>query len=408
VKPSNQIILSHSGKQHSYHVAKALNSLGYLDRYYTSSYVTNTFLQKYFLKNNNQFWTKRFLDGLDVAKVDANWRFEVKENVARLLKKNSFTVEKLVYERDVKFDEYIAGKIQKINSPVFWGFQGSCKNSLISAKNKKGLAICELATAHVTYAKKILTEEQKLNPNWADSISNVIFPKEYEKRLEEEPIEADIVIAASSFTKQSLTESGIDKNKIRILPLGASVEHINYIPGKSKTDRPLKLLYAGTVTQRKGIYYLLEAMKTFSKKDVELHIIGNVFGSGNEFAKYTDHYNYHGAVSQQNLFQQYAEYDALVLPTIFEGFALVIVEAMAAGLPVITTAHSIGPDLIINDKNGYIVPIRDIGSIKKAINSFLNKSEPEWLEMQFNARASALNYSWKNYTIRLNDLLTSL
>ncbi len=408
MKANNQIVISHSGKQHSYHVAKSLNDLGFLDTFYTSSYIKSNYLQNYFLKNQNQFWTRRFLPGLSGNKVSANWRFEMPEYFGKLLKQDSKKIEELVYARDVKFDTYVSNVILKIKPKVFWGFQGSCLNSLKKTKNVGGLAICELATAHVTFAKSILNEEKHLLPDWADSISNVDFPPHYEKRLVEEPRVADIVIAASKFTKLSLTESGVPENKIHVLPLGADVEHIKYVEKKRDKNKPLKLLYAGTVTQRKGIYYLLEAMKSFNKSQVELHIIGNVFGSGTAFEKYKDVYTYHGSVSQQKLFESYHEFDALVLPTIFEGFALVIVEAMAAGLPVITTAHSIGPELIEEDVNGYIVPIRDISAIEKAITRLCNKNVDEWTAIRLSARAAALKYSWKEYNQRQKTFLDKL
>ena len=408
LKPKQQIVISHSGKQHSYHVAKSLNDLGYLNKFYTSSYVKHNKFQNYLLKKNNKFLTRRFLTGLSGSKVDANWRFEIPEHFGKILKYDSKKIEELVYNRDEKFDSYISNILSKTKPKYFWGFQGSCLESLRTVKKDGGIAICELATAHITYAKYILNEEKLLHPDWADSISNVDFPMHYENRLVEEPNEADIVIAASAFTKLSLTESGTPENKIHILPLGADVEHITYLEKKRNKNKPLKLLYAGTVTQRKGIYYLLEAMKYFSKSEVELHVIGNIFGSGAAFEKYKDIYSYHGSVSQQQLFGIYHVFDALVLPTIFEGFALVIVEAMAAGLPVITTAHSIGPELINDDHNGYIVPIRNIEAIKQSIEKIINKTENEFEEMSKKAHASALNYSWNMYKNRLEIFLEKI
>lgn len=408
MKPNHQIVISHSGKQHSYHVAKSLLELDFLNKFYTSSYIKNSRLQKYFLKKNNQFWTRRFLTGLSGNIINSNWRFEIPEHLGKMLKHDSNKIEELVYNRDEKFDTYISTILSKTKPKYFWGFQGSCMKSLLAVKQNGGVAICELATAHITYAKKILNEEKLLHPEWADSISNVDFPLHYEKRLIAEPNVADVVIAASTFTKMTLIESGVLESKIHILPLGADVEHIKYIKKKRDKKKPLKLLYAGTVTQRKGIYYLLEAMKSLHKSEVELHIIGNVFGSGVAFDNYKDVYTYHGSVSQQQLFELYHDFDVLVLPTIFEGFALVIVEAMAAGLPVVTTAHSIGPELINEDQNGYIVPIRNIDAIKQSIEKIVNKTENEFQEMSKKARTSALNYSWKMYKSRLEIFLEKM
>ncbi|NPA36354.1 MAG: glycosyltransferase family 4 protein, partial [Chlorobi bacterium] len=358
------IILSHSGKQHSYQTAKALYKLNLLDKFYTSSYITNERLQKYFLKKGDKFWTRRFIEGLPGNRVDANWRFEFKEVVLRYLQGKSPAAQNAVYERDVNFDKYVSNKLTKHkNAKIFWGFQGSCHQSLISANNEGMLSVCELATAHVTAAKRILGEESQMHPEWADSIDNLVFPQKYEKRLVEEPHIAQKVIAASEFTKSTLLEVNIPEENILYLPLGFDLQHVPY---KERTDdnienRPLKLLYSGTVTQRKGIKYLLEAMKEITD-DTELHIIGGIQGSGNALKNYKGLYSYHPSVSQQEMFNAYSEYDALILPTVFEGFGLVIVEAMAAGLPVITTPNSIGPELITDDKNGYIVPIRDVNA----------------------------------------------
>src|SRR5690606_41786639 len=80
----DKIVLSHSGKQHSYQVARALDALGMLDRFYTSSYITNKKLQQWLISRNDQYWTRRFVKGLGGRKVSANWRFELSEDVWRL------------------------------------------------------------------------------------------------------------------------------------------------------------------------------------------------------------------------------------------------------------------------------------------------------------------------------------
>jgi alpha-maltose-1-phosphate synthase len=399
---NKKVILSHSGKQHSYYVAKNLLELNMLDKFCTGSYVRSKFLQDYFSKTNNSFWTKRFIPGLFGSNVESNWRFEMKYFLSKRFSKSLADTEKLIYEWDVAYDKYMSGRVKNYQAGIFWGFQGSCFDTLEAAKEAGKTTICELSTAHVTVAKKILQEECNLHPEWADSISNLHFPVEFEKRLEQEPHRSDYVFAASEFTKQTLLEAGVSGQKIIKLPLGAELSKIKYTPKKDNIqNRPLKLLYAGMVTQRKGIKYLLEAMKSFSKKDVELHIIGNVFGAKEEFAKYSQNYIYHGPVAQQDLFEKYSEYDALVLPTIFEGFALVIIEVMAAGLPVITTPNCIGPDIIEEDKNGYLIPIRDVQKLQSAISKLRSKTNGEFLTMGEAARKAAQRFTWENHKINI-------
>ncbi len=401
------IVLSHSGKQHSYHVAKAMKQLSVLELFYTSSYVKHKSIQDYFTRQGNTYWTRRFIEGVSGIDVDANWRYEAKEVLLRRFLGKSPQVQQAVYNRDVKFDQYVAKRLSRHkNTDVFWGFQGSCHITLQKANDLGLLSVCELATAHVEEAKRLLGEEAKLLPEWADSIDNLVFEPVYEKRLQEEPHLAQKVIAASLFTKQSLLNSDIPEEKIEVLPLGFDMDHIPYtertIP---KANKPFRLLYSGTVTQRKGIAYLLEAMKTFDKKDVELHIVGGIQGSGEAFDKMKDRCVYHPPVSQHEMFAMYQDFDALVLPTIFEGFGLVIVEAMAAGLPVITTKHSMGPDVISEDKNGYIVPIRSSQSIEEAICKLVEKTPETYLEMRKAARNAAMKFTWQRYQENLATLL---
>jgi glycosyltransferase involved in cell wall biosynthesis len=320
----------------------------------------------------------------------------------------SKAVQDQVYQRDVDFDLMMAQKLSKIESSHFWGFQGSCHSSLHAAKNAGKTAICELATAHVVAAKKILAEEARLQPDWADSIDNLYFPPAYEKRLEEEPHMADFVVAASAFTKWTLTESGINETKIKVLPLGFEADKIPFkLPTDYISKRPLKLLFAGTVTQRKGISYLLKAMESFgNQRDIELHIVGGIQGSGKAFQNYKSYCIHHQPVSQYEMFRLYQNYDALILPTIFEGFGLVIVEAMAAGLPVITTKHSMGPEIIEEGKNGFIIPIRNEKAIEETILKMRGLDQNQFMAMRQESRNAALKFTWDRYAKNL-ELLCS-
>lgn len=405
--PQKKFTVSHSGKQHSYHLAKGLLDLDLLEGFYTSSYVGPAWIQRLVMARNNQFWMRRFKEGLANPYVHSHWGFEVKEMLMRKFQGKSLAVQRQVYQRDMDFDAMMARKIPLLSSTHFWGFQGSCRNSLEAARKVGKVAICELATAHVVQARKILSEEAKLHPEWADSIDNLYFPAEYEKRLEEEPFQADWVVAASRFTQWTLTESGVAKDKIKVLPLGFEAEKIPFsLEARQFSERPLKLLFAGTITQRKGIAYLLEVMKTqFPGKEVELHLVGGIQGTGQALRQYEGCYIHHPPVSQYDMFQLYQEFDALVLPTVFEGFGLVIVEAMAAGLPVITTSHSMGPDLVVSGKNGWLVPIRDVLALGKVIAELRTKTNDEYAQMRNSARQSALAFTWNAYTRNLEGVV---
>lgn len=404
------VLLAHSGKQHSYHVAKALNDLDTLEKFVTSSYIGNPSLQRWLSNKNDQYWTRRFIEGLGGQMVEANWRFELKELIYARLYGSGVKTQQAVYDRDVAFDNYLSKRMDKYRSEIYWGFQGSALHCLKRAKQLGKLAICEMATGHLPTAERILGEERQLLPDWADSFDHLEFPISYYQRLLEEPEVADHVVVASEFSRQTLIHSGLPEAKVRVLPLGFDSENIHYHESDFPRleNRPLKLLYTGRVTQRKGIYYLLEALSQFSNEEVELDIIGFIHGSGKGFEKYASRVNLLPAISQHQLFEKYSNYDALVLPSLFEGFGLVIVEAMAAGLPVITTEHSIGPALIDQGENGFIVPIRDSASIATAIQELVKLDDASLMNMRRKARAAAMEYSWEAYQSRLSSFLAEL
>jgi glycosyltransferase involved in cell wall biosynthesis len=355
---------------------------------------------------DNKFWSRRFLDGLAGDKVESNWRFEFNEILlSKFYGVNEKTL-RAVYARDVNFDHYMSRHLNDLNGNVFWGFQGSCFESLRSAGNKNMVAICELATAHAPAAKKILEEEKALHPEWADSIDNVSFPDDYYERLCSEPHRADVVIGASEFTLRTLREDNVPEVKLRKLPLGFEIDHIPF-EERDNNEGPIRLLYAGRITQRKGIKYLLEAMQSVDRREAELHIIGYTHGSGDALKKY-DNYTLHKPLQQYELFRRYMDFDALVLPSVFEGFGLVIVEAMAAGLPVITTPNTIGPELINSGENGYIVPIRDAEALASAIKALIRLNNVQRAAVRRKARESSLQFSWDAYKKRLPELLATL
>lgn len=404
-----QIILSHSGKQHSYHVANALMQSGVLKNFYTSSYIGSRTIQNWVLKNNFHFLSRRFQPGLYAPTVQSNWKYEVKEMTLRALRKKSTEVNNAIYERDVRFDRDLSRKLPRLTYDTFWGFQGSCLNCLQQSNKLGKQTVCEMTIAHLPFAKRLLEEEAKLVPEWAETIDFTNFPSQYEERLINEPLTATHVIAISSFLKKTLEKDGVQTEKIHVIPLGFDASEVTFQKETvSIANRPLKILYAGRITQRKGMSYLLEAIQSFNSKDVELHIIGNIHGDGTAFKKFSKYYTYQPGISQQELFKLYSQYDVLVFPSILEGFGLVTVEAMGAGLPVITTEHTNAAEVLKDGINGYLVPIRDSQAIKQAITRIRNMDNATFQEMRQAARETALQYTWEMYQHRVKQFLNYL
>lgn len=398
------ILVAHSGKQHAYQLARSLQKLGRLQQLITSSYCKPSQLpDKLFCKNASlaEWLNKRTLADLEPSKVTRRWRYEMPEFLWKAAFGNGHTADRLVFSRDARFDRWVSGAYAR-HASIFWGFQGSCLESLKCVNSVGGMSIIELATAHVVMAERILQAESEKHPEWASTISNFSFPQWYRDRLCEEPKEANRCVVASDFSRRSLLEVGVSESKISVLPLGADLQQF-YACDRVATQ-PLKVLFAGGIGQRKGIKYLLDAVRQLNSTKVELALVGPLPADETPLHEYSDFFTYKGRMSQEGVADEMRRSHLLVLPSVFEGFGLVIAEAMATGMPVIASTHSAGPELIEHGVNGFIVEPWDVDAISTHIDALA--ADPRIaVDMGQNAAKAATEMSWDAHAIRLGALL---
>src|SRR5260221_1283682 len=199
---SIRVRVAHSGKQHAYRHALALERCGALDRFITSSYYKPDALPDSWMLRFPRWdraLRRRFQEGLPSEKVIRRWRYELPELLARRAFGSGPAAEGCVFRRDAAFDRWVAARWVR-DCDVYWGFQASCLASLRAARERGIVGVAEFATAHVAKAIDVLSKEAQRNPEWAASISNFQFPDWYRQRLEQEPHAADYCIAASQFT----------------------------------------------------------------------------------------------------------------------------------------------------------------------------------------------------------------
>jgi glycosyltransferase involved in cell wall biosynthesis len=399
-----RVLVAHAGKQHAYRHALAVQKAGCLEQFVTSSYYEpSRFPDSLFARSRrlDRALRRRTLDGLDGKRVVRRWSLELPELVARKLGGSGFIAEKLVYRRDAKFDRWVARR-WAATADIYWGFQGSCLESLRAARRAGKIAVAEFATAHVTLAIRLLSAESKKHPEWADSISNYRFPDWYRERLEQEPHKADFCIAASKFTKQSLLDVGIPKRQIKLLPLGADLR--DFAPSPRSAEGPFRVLFVGGVGQRKGIKYLLEAYRKMRSAGTELAIVGPLMGSGKGLEQYRGEYTYLGRLDQSGVVEQMRRCQVLVLPSVFEGFGLVIPEAMATGMPVIASTHSIGPEIVREGQDGFVLEPDDVAGLAAKLD-WLASHRRQACEMGAQAAVQARLLSWQRHQERVREII---
>jgi len=250
--------------------------------------------------------------------------------------------------------------------------------------------------------RKLLEEEQQREPEWAPTLQGATDSEEKLARKDAELRLADHVFVASSFTRETLKDAPIESSNVHIIPYGAPPVTVGMI--EPRHDRPLRLLFAGALTQRKGISYLLKAVALL-KGLVELTLLGTKpLQPCLPLEKALRIHRWIPSLAYQEVLREMRHHDVLVFPSLFEGFGLVIVEAMSQGLAVITTPHTAGPDIIDNGRNGFVIPIRSHEILAQRLEE-LARDRRLLAEMKVNARATATNLSWNVYRARLGAIV---
>jgi alpha-maltose-1-phosphate synthase len=222
---------------------------------------------------------------------------------------------------------------------------------------------------------------------WSPSSGTPVHQKSREMEL------ADLVLVPSSFV-QSTIQKYEPARKITLAPYGVDLEF--WKNGRDASpNRPLKFIYAGHLSIRKGTPLLLEAWKKAALKDAELTLVGPWRLASNKHSEITGNIRYKPPCSPLALRQCYREADIFVFPSFFEGLALVILEAMSCGLPAIASDASGGVDTISSNA-GRVLPSGNLEALIECLRWFGN-NRSKLPSMSHAARRTAEQYTWANY-----------
>jgi glycosyltransferase involved in cell wall biosynthesis len=223
------------------------------------------------------------------------------------------------------------------------------------------------------------------------------LPEEDFQHLVREPKMAAHILVASSFTRETLVENGTPRSSISVIPYG--VDSTRFTPDASRRSVPgskLELLFVGRINQRKGIKYLLEALRLLNSSEVHLTVCGRVVDGLELFRAFEGQVEVRPSVSAAELVAAYQSADMFVFPSVAEGFGQVLLESLACGLPVLSTTRTAAPDLIEEGKQGFVVEARRPDLIADRIDWALTHRN-EVVEMGLQARLQAEQFTWQRF-----------
>ncbi len=253
---------------------------------------------------------------------------------------------------------------------------------------------------HAASVKAVLEEELQRTPEASTSLRD-----EYElsmdarafEALSGEPALANGWIAASSHTADTLVASGLDRAHIHVVPYGIDRTAFPQRPSGARRPGPLRLIWVGSIVQRKGFSYLLDALEKLGPGTCELTVCGR-FGRDAALLQRAEALGVtlRMGLSRAEVVAALHQADLFVLPSLTEGFAHVLLEAMSTGLPVLTTANTCAADLVVEGREGFKVPLRDPEALAERI-TWAGAHLEQLAEMGLAAARVAEAHPWSRF-----------
>jgi len=289
---------------------------------------------------------------------------------------------RLWYLQSKLFDAWALRYMKPADLFHVWGNYGL--RSLQRAKDLGSVTAVQRASSHPLYQARILRDEHS---RWGVDYQ---LPKAGLHRAVAEIEAADYVLIPSEFVRSTFLEQGYPAGRLLMLPFG--VDPNRFRPGAHKEPHPFRVLFVGQISIRKGVQYLLQAWQELGWRDAELWLVGRMKSHfhplwerwkglpGVRLVDYTS-----------NPVRVYQQADLFAFPSIEEGSALVTYEAMACGLPVVTTSNA--GSVVRDGLEGFVVPIRDVGQLAQRLEQ-LRLDESLRREQSRVARRRAEAFTW--------------
>lgn len=415
VSVKDRIAVAQLGSRQDYTVPIALQRGGTLERFFTDFYLSPTEAYIVQLANGKKkslpFAKKalsRYNPVLDYSKVTRFVRLGI--NYMKDRQKHTHSAE-AQYQTFMKYGQALNKAILQSDLPEathLYAFDHAALGLFNSEYAKGRLKILDQIYPAL-FEETLEQEEEDLWPDWPYASRRIFFESQSFQQWREIQLQewqlADTIIVASEYSKNAVTHfAPAIQSKLKIVPLTVNLNSYRAYQKVRhyQKERPLNVLFAGTVGLRKGIQYLLSAFDQIKASDATLTVAGNLQINREKLSIYQDKVNFYGSIPHIQMPQIYSEADLFVFPTISDGFGAVMLEAMATGLPVIATDHC--GDIVEDGINGFRISIRRVDAIVEKIYEIIRS--PELLEhLSRGAIATTEKFSLNAYQAKLYQAL---
>ncbi len=363
-----QVIVAQLGARRHYAIPRMLHEAGMLERFFTDICAVNGWsrLAQYLPSRLQPSGLKRLLGrapkGVPPEKITAfksfGWEYYQRQRRART--RSEITAAHLWAGQE------FCNRILKQGfgqATCVYMFNGSGLELLRAAKTQGLRTIMEQTIAPLRIERQLLREEHQAFPDWEPPpLPDDGFSDQFAEREQAEWGLADVILCGSEFVREGIAACGGPLERCAVVPYGVDVR---FSPiERSQHAGPLRVLTVGALGLRKGSPHVLEAARRLKGK-AEFRMVGSVQVLPQAESQLRQHVQLTGPVPRTELLAHYAWADVFLLPSLCEGSATVVYEALATGLPVICTPNT--GSIVRDGVDGFIVPIRDAEAIASCV-----------------------------------------
>jgi glycosyltransferase involved in cell wall biosynthesis len=386
----------------------AYQEAGYLDHFYTSFFehpknVFSSVLKK--IKSLEKEINRRSFHELPIDKFVSRPIPELLRSIASR-ELGPIAADRIWEWSELGFDNWVAKNLNN-NIDAVHTYEHAALSTLKKAKELNIFGIYEQPSQHHAFFDAIVKQQNALYPELQTAGAELLVNDKAKKRnarRDKELALASLIICNSTFTKKTLIAGGVDPQKITVIPLGFPpvIQHQKAGSGK----KPIIFIYAGNQSLRKGSHLLYQAWRNcnFSAAEAELWLIGKMQLPQHLREDLPGKVIIKENIPHEELMSLYQQADVFVLPTLADGFGMVVTEAMSQGIPVIASENCCGPDVIEPGKDGWIIPAGDIDKLSTQMQWCV--VNPQQVALCGNAaKQKATNWQWPQYRQKLAEIV---
>ena len=404
MKRKPKVLVCNPGTLHSFRLARELKRQGIEIIFATSLFVPQMLFR--LLPNK---WKEKLANRADQELDGHVVQYPIPEFICLLLarlfpaKSNS-----LIRWRNRLFSRWVV-KNHLAEVAVVWSFDTASEHIFRVAKYRGISCVLDMSTAHPSAGVDILQQHVTRCPRFWEDIDRPEKKIDELRSRDNELLLADVVVSASRFTASSIQQYSQTQATIEVIPYGVELVQFHSRKVREASSELLTFLFVGWFGPQKGVYDLLVAWKHSALEGkANLLLVG---GNREDLRCWKDDLPINvkcvGRVPRGEIGDLFNSADVFVFPSLFEGFGLVILEAMASGLPVLTTKNTAGPDLIEDGVEGFISIPGDVQTLEKHI--LLLSEDHSLVElMGRQARKKAEKYTWGAYGKKCSQICQDL